>query len=65
MRTNLFLVCRTCGGQIEIGTKNHIEGRQVCRKCLEQRIINEDAYLRTYHLRKCINESNRSSKANI
>ena len=55
MRTKPFLVCRSCGGQIEIGTKNHVEGRQVCRKCLDEKKINEDAYLRTLYIRRSIN----------
>lgn len=59
------LVCRSCGGLIVRKSDNYVEGRQVCRQCLDRRKINEDAYLRTYHIRKSINEFNRIAKANI
>lgn len=51
MQTKPFLVCRTCGGLIVTGTKNHVEGRQNCRKCLENaKILSR---IRNYRKRSC------------
>jgi DNA-directed RNA polymerase subunit M/transcription elongation factor TFIIS len=65
MQTKPFLVCRTCGGLIVTGTKNHVEGRLVCNKCLVNNKINAEAYMRISNYRKKTNEINRIAKANI
>lgn len=65
MQTKPFLVCRTCGGLIVTGTKNHVEGRFVCNKCLENNKINAAAYMRISNYRKKNNDFNRTSKRDL